>query len=643
MNALAIAAADARHRVLARGWNTWDTRSVLRHVLLPEGLCVSLGLAAFDKLVWLNEAHFGRQRLGRTAGTKLTSTDRPLPIADTIEVRPGLHAYDGGYTELEVNLRGARFRVETAARGEEWVARVTPLQDEPWPRFLTVHAGFAWNRPGQVSRRDEHRLTAQLGEGRSLTIFSDGDAVDEPNLPLQSPYLALRLERPVSVCAGCHLDGPGVARRIAEARAVVVRSHAAYGPQAEGHEAMQSSLAWNLIYEPKFRRVLCTVARDWNCVRGGYAVFCWDTFLTSWMIAQDEPNLGWACLLEAFREMVGDAFVANVVQGTGRRALDRSQPPVGGVCVLGMHRNRPDPAALAAAWPALLAWNRWWHRARRNVRGSLSLGSDPFVPRVGDPAEFVQPNTAAGAALEALDNSPMYDHAPFDPVTHLMQIEDVGLNSLYVADCEALAEVATVLGHAGEAAELRARAAEYAGKVRSLWAADSGLFLNRRLDHGTWSPRHSPTSFYPLFAGVATPAQAARLVTEHLLNPEEYAGEWMIPAAPRNDPAFSEQLYMRGRIWPPLNFLVYLGLRRYGFAEVRRTLAEKSSALLVRNWREHRVAPENFSAFDGTGGIAAHSHPLLTWSGLLAFIGMIEEGRVGSPLAAVGEPVDPVS
>ena len=47
------------------------------------------------------------------------------------------------------------------------------------------------------------------------------------------------------------------------------------------------------------------------------------------------------------------------------------------------------------------------------------------------------------------------------------------------------------------------------------------------------------------------------------------------------------------------------------------------------------MAAENFSALDGTGGIAAHSHPLLTWSGLLAFIAMIEEGRVVSPLGDV--------
>ena len=41
---------------LARGWNTWNTRSVLSHVLLPEGFAVNL---AFKQHYWLNEQYLG--------------------------------------------------------------------------------------------------------------------------------------------------------------------------------------------------------------------------------------------------------------------------------------------------------------------------------------------------------------------------------------------------------------------------------------------------------------------------------------------------------------------------------------------------------------------------------------------------------
>jgi hypothetical protein len=629
-----LAVAETKHRILARGWNTWDTRSVLHHVLLPDGLCLALGIAAPDKLVWLNEAFFGRREMGRTPGTQLTSTDKKLPLGNTVEVLPGPRSYDGSYTQLEVNLRGARFRIETAATGSNWVALVTPLQNDPWLRVLTVQASFLWNRPGHATRRDEHSLVAQV-DGREIAVHADGVHVEDPNLPVRSPYLSLRLDQPIAVSAGVRANRAEVERLITAARERVAASHAAHGPLGEAYGAMQASLAWNVIYEPKFNRVLCPVARDWNCIRGGYAVFCWDSFFTAWMISVENSTLAYAVLLETFREMVDESFVSNVVQGTGRAARDRSQPPVGGLCVLGLWHTAPDREALAAVWPALLAWNHWWDRARQNTAGSLSLGSNPFEPRVGDPAEFVQPNTAAGAALEALDNSPMYDQAPFDPKTHLMLMEDVGLNSLYVTDCTALAELAKILGRDDEARELQERAARYAAKLQDLWVDEPGIYLNRRLDNGEWNPRHSPTSFYPLLAGVSTPAQATRLVQEHLLNPAEYAGEWMIPGAPRNDPAFAEQLYMRGRIWPPLNFLVYLGLQRYGQKAAQKQVVEKSLALLVKNWRAHRTVAENFSAIDGTGGVGAHTHPLLTWGGLPALMGLIESGRIANPLAAV--------
>ena len=53
------------------------------------------------------------------------------------------------------------------------------------------------------------------------------------------------------------------------------------------------------------------------------------------------------------------------------------------------------------------------------------------------------------------------------------------------------------------------------------------------------------------------------MIEKHLLNPEEFWGQWVIPSIARNDPAFHDQDYWRGRIWGPMNYLVYLGLRNY--------------------------------------------------------------------------------
>jgi hypothetical protein len=68
-------------------------------------------------------------------------------------------------------------------------------------------------------------------------------------------------------------------------------------------------------------------------------------------------------------------------------------------------------------------------------------------------------NERFGASLESgLNNSPMYDDVPFDSERHVLQMWDVGLNGLYVADCEALADIADELNRPTESQELRQRA-----------------------------------------------------------------------------------------------------------------------------------------------------------------------------------------
>ena len=47
---------------LASGWNTWNTRSVLSHVLLPQGFALNLGIKEFRQGGYLKEALPGRPK-----------------------------------------------------------------------------------------------------------------------------------------------------------------------------------------------------------------------------------------------------------------------------------------------------------------------------------------------------------------------------------------------------------------------------------------------------------------------------------------------------------------------------------------------------------------------------------------------------
>ncbi|MCX6223569.1 MAG: trehalase family glycosidase, partial [Bacteroidia bacterium] len=156
-----------------------------------------------------------------------------------------------------------------------------------------------------------------------------------------------------------------------------------------------------------------------------------------------------------------------------------------------------------------------------------------------------------------MDNSPMWDDAVFDSTSHRMLLADVGLMSLYINDCQNLSEIAAVLGEKEIVKELALRAAKYSAKLKTLWNEEFGLYLNKDLVTGKFSYRLSPTLFYPLLTKVPDQRQAERMIKEHYFNPSEFWGEFIMPSIARNDSAFKDNKYWRGRIWAPLNFLVY--------------------------------------------------------------------------------------
>ena len=231
----------------------------------------------------------------------------------------------------------------------------------------------------------------------------------------------------------------------------------------------------------------------------------------------------------------------------------------------------------------------------------------------------------------------MFDDAEFDAASHRMMLADVGLMSLYILDCQSLSELAEALGKEEVQEELVERARTYSEKLETLWNEEFGLYLNKDLVTGEFSYRLSPTLFYPLLAKVPDQHQATRMMKEHFFNPEEFWGNYMIPSIARNDEAFTDNKYWRGRIWAPMNFLVYLGIRNYDLPDARKDFVEKSSKLLLQSWIAERHVYENYNSETGQGNDAGMSDKFYHWGGLLGFIGLMEEGYIASPQLPLNE------
>jgi putative isomerase len=176
----------------------------------------------------------------------------------------------------------------------------------------------------------------------------------------------------------------------------------------------------------------------------------------------------------------------------------------------------------------------------------------------------------------------------------------------------------------------------------------TGVFVNKFSKNATFYRRISPTSFYPMLAGIATEAQAERMMgvltsPEHFSVSEGGAGNtdnafWPMPSIAASDPAFPALGYWRGFVWGPQIQLTYWALQHPAYANVaavqtaKKALAAHSNEMFLSVWRGWRHVCENYSprryAAGGnttttskcTGDFTYH------WGGLAGFVQILEAG-----------------
>jgi putative isomerase len=74
-----------------------------------------------------------------------------------------------------------------------------------------------------------------------------------------------------------------------------------------------------------------------------------------------------------------------------------------------------------------------------------------------------------------------------------------------------------------------------------------------------------------------------------------------------------------------MNYLVYLGLRNYDNAEVRRDFAQKSNELFLKEWKENGHVHEDYNALTGSGDDVKNSDRFYHWGALLGYVEYMEQ------------------
>jgi len=398
-------------------------------------------------------------------------------------------------------------------------------------------------------------------------------------------------------------------------------------------EAITNNLFWMTLYQPGSHRLYAPAGRRWIFPRSDgssddWQIFEWDSFFNSLELAVESSKHSLDAVKAVLETQYPNGNIPNWRSRFGGTP-DRSQPPVGAYVVLKLFQKLGDPELLRFAYPMLGKWHAFWKakkpngQARRdgNGDGLLEWGSDKeLIAEKVPPWEENAKGEQRAKWESGQDDLPTWDDVPFNNESGTLTMNCVDLNSLYALDAWCLSQIASLLSKHDDSESYLTEYEKMKELINThLWNQREGFYLDRFWD-GRFSTRRAASNFYPLLARIPDEPRARLMVNKHLLNPKEFFGEYMIPTISRDDPAFKDQQYWRGTIWPPTNYLVYQGLKAYGFDAVASEFANKSSALFLQSWKNFGLCPENFNSRTGEAGGERYQ----SWGPLFALMALEE-------------------
>jgi alpha,alpha-trehalase len=187
-----------------------------------------------------------------------------------------------------------------------------------------------------------------------------------------------------------------------------------------------------------------------------------------------------------------------------------------------------------------------------------------------------------------------FHFGPYGGTTH--HYAGVGLNSLLYRYERDLHDFALQLGKVAEAKQWAdAAAARKAAMDKYLWQPDRGMFMDYDFTTGKASTQPYVTTYWPLWAGLASKEQAAAL-EKHLAVFERKGGLSMdnLSSGAQWDEPFG---------WAPTNWLAISGLDAYGFHDDARRLAGKFMATVDTGFAHDGTIREKYNMALGNADV----------------------------------------
>lgn len=278
------------------------------------------------------------------------------------------------------------------------------------------------------------------------------------------------------------------------------------------------------------------------------------------------------------------------------------QPPLHATAIWHIARHDPDQgrarAFLEEMYPSLAAWHAYLYRERDpegeglvSIRHPWESGQDnsPIWDRALARFEVRKASLPAYRRVDTLlvDPAARPSNAEYDRYAYLVKlfrdqnydedcirevspflIQDVLFNTLLIQANHDLSAIASSLGEDPTPFDRWARQTTQ-GMNSKLWDPEHAIYFDYDLINRQPVHAHVAAGFSPLFAGVPNVEQANQILAG--LNSHGFCRInetcWAVPSFDREEPGYSPNRYWRGPIWINLNWMLYWGLRCYGFQE----------------------------------------------------------------------------
>jgi len=320
-------------------------------------------------------------------------------------------------------------------------------------------------------------------------------------------------------------------------------------------------------------------------------MYGWDThFINLGLFAHDRTDIvRWNILNQlSMIERFG-----KVLNGNRTFYLTRGQPPLLAMSIekyLSIKKDDDEVAMLA--YPLLeRSYTEYWNAPAHATPIGLSTCRDGG-------GKDLRPELASECE-SGLDFTPIFGG-------EISNCVPIHVNCALVRQAQVLTALADRFGWSDKAAHWRNEADTRAHRINQYcWDDSEGCYFEYDYVRKTRLAYYSLNAYWPLWIGIASPAQAKRVVDHLHLFDHPYGLTFTDKTYPRIHPEYKALEWAYPESWPQQQIVVGQALQRYGFPEQARTISQRYIANVVTTWEKTGLTWERYD-----GVVGGHSVPV---------------------------------